>query len=151
VFGVRQPCCRAHHTHRGGRVPALTPLAMGSLDTSVLHHRDTEDTARINTEVSHTGKDTLPDKIARVWSAAAMLPRPPHSPQRAYSSANPAGKGQSRHACFAPQRHRGHSEDKYRGLPQRQEYPSRQNCPCLECASHAAAPTTLTVAGVFQR
>jgi|DewCreStandDraft_2_1066082.scaffolds.fasta_scaffold04888_3 hypothetical protein len=27
---------------------------------------------------------------------------------------------------------------------------SRQDCPCLECGSHAAAPTVLTVTGVFQ-
>ncbi|GIV92994.1 MAG: hypothetical protein KatS3mg056_1703 [Chloroflexus sp.] len=42
MFGVRQPCCRAHCAHRDGRVPALTMMAMGSL-VMLVHHRDVEE------------------------------------------------------------------------------------------------------------
>ncbi|GIV91864.1 MAG: hypothetical protein KatS3mg056_0573 [Chloroflexus sp.] len=125
--GVRQPCCRASHAHdpaRGGAVPRMVRART---------------TSRISFPSRTPTGILLPARIARVWSAAAMLPRQPCSRPGAWWSGAPDGQSTNNEPYLVPILHTD------------RDTASSPDCPRMECGSHTAAPAVHTTRRVVER
>ncbi|GIV91865.1 MAG: hypothetical protein KatS3mg056_0574 [Chloroflexus sp.] len=127
AYGVRQPCCRASHAHdpaRGGAVPRMVRART---------------TSRISFPSCTPTGILLPARIARVWRAAAMLPRQPCSRPGAWWSGAPDGQSTNNEPYLVPIPHTD------------RDTASSPDCPRMECGSHAAAPAVHTTRRVVRR